>query len=82
MSEVFSTCRLKEHLEALPSEEEAISLPHNERVIGQIDHLVLTVGAVRVECAALVVGECSSDALGVSSTGGTLRENMKLQETH
>ncbi|XP_013044499.1 nuclear receptor-interacting protein 3 isoform X1 [Anser cygnoides] len=46
---------LKEHLEALPSEEEAISLPHNERVIGQIDHLVLTVGAVRVECAALVV---------------------------
>nr|XP_038036038.1 nuclear receptor-interacting protein 3 isoform X1 [Anas platyrhynchos] len=46
---------LKEHLEALPSEEEAISLPRNQRVIGQIAHLVLTVGAVRVECAALVV---------------------------
>lgn len=58
----------------LPSEEEAISLPHNQRVIGQIAHLVLTVGAVRVECAALVVGECSA--------GGTLRESTSLQETH
>ncbi|NXC43742.1 NRIP3 protein, partial [Penelope pileata] len=46
---------LKEHLEALPGEEEEISLPRRERVIGRIDRLVLTVGAVRVECAALVV---------------------------
>lgn len=58
MSEVFSPCRLRERLEVLPSEEEEISLPRSERVIGRIDRLVLAVGALRVECAALVVGEC------------------------
>uniref|UniRef100_A0A8C9FBG0 Nuclear receptor-interacting protein 3 n=1 Tax=Pavo cristatus TaxID=9049 RepID=A0A8C9FBG0_PAVCR len=47
---------LRERLEVLPSEEEEISLPHSERVIGRIDRLVLVVGALRVECAALVVG--------------------------
>uniref|UniRef100_A0A8C3Q2U4 Nuclear receptor interacting protein 3 n=1 Tax=Chrysolophus pictus TaxID=9089 RepID=A0A8C3Q2U4_CHRPC len=46
---------LRERLEVLPSEEEEISLPRSERVIGRIDRLVLAVGALRVECAALVV---------------------------
>lgn len=33
-------------------------MPRSERVIGRIDRLVLAVGALRVECAAFVVGEC------------------------
>jgi len=50
--------RLKEHLKALPSEDEMVSVPQKVRAIGQIECLALTVGAVPVECAALVVGEC------------------------
>lgn len=50
--------RLKEQLKALPVEEEMVSLPHKVKAIGQIECLTLTVGAVPVECAALVVGEC------------------------
>ncbi|NXF01724.1 NRIP3 protein, partial [Smithornis capensis] len=44
---------LKEHLKALPVEDEMVSLP--DKVIGQIECLTLTVGAVPVECTALVV---------------------------
>ncbi|KAM9605371.1 nuclear receptor-interacting protein 3 isoform 1-T1 [Morphnus guianensis] len=46
---------LKEHLKALPVEEEMVSLPYKVKAIGQIECLTLTVGAVPVECAALVV---------------------------
>ncbi|NWR68318.1 NRIP3 protein, partial [Centropus unirufus] len=46
---------LKEHLKALPGEDEMVSLPYKVKVIGQIESLALTVGAVPVECAALVV---------------------------
>ncbi|XP_031968676.1 nuclear receptor-interacting protein 3 isoform X2 [Corvus moneduloides] len=46
---------LKEHLKALPVEDEMVSLPNKVRAIGQIECLSLTVGAVPVECAALVV---------------------------
>ncbi|NXH21777.1 NRIP3 protein, partial [Bucco capensis] len=46
---------LKEHLKALPGEEEMVSLPYKLQVIGQIECLALTVGAIPVECAALVV---------------------------
>ncbi|NXE49708.1 NRIP3 protein, partial [Casuarius casuarius] len=46
---------LTEHLRAFSNDEERISLPHNLRAIGQVDRLVLVVGAVPVECAALVV---------------------------
>ncbi|KAM3670004.1 nuclear receptor-interacting protein 3 isoform 1-T1 [Ammospiza maritima maritima] len=46
---------LKEHLKALPEEEEMVSLPNKVKAIGQIECLSLTVGAVPVECAALVV---------------------------
>ncbi|NXG96906.1 NRIP3 protein, partial [Loxia leucoptera] len=46
---------LKEHLKALPVEEEMVSLPNKVKAIGQIERLSLTVGAVPVECAALVV---------------------------
>lgn len=56
--------RLKEHLKALPDEDEMISLPYKVKVIGQIECLALTVGAVPVECAALVVGECVCAPLG------------------
>ncbi|XP_015487632.2 nuclear receptor-interacting protein 3 isoform X1 [Parus major] len=46
---------LKEHLKALPVEDEMVSLPNKVKAIGQIECLSLTVGAVPVECAALVV---------------------------
>ncbi|KAM6394504.1 nuclear receptor-interacting protein 3 isoform 3-T3 [Pluvialis apricaria] len=46
---------LKEHLKALPGEDEMVSLPYKVKAIGQIECLTLTVGAVPVECAALVV---------------------------
>ncbi|NXT95150.1 NRIP3 protein, partial [Anhinga rufa] len=46
---------LKEHLKALPGKDEMVSLPYKVRAIGQIECLALTVGAVPVECAALVV---------------------------
>ncbi|NXI47134.1 NRIP3 protein, partial [Galbula dea] len=46
---------LKERLKALPGEDEMVSLPHKVKVIGQIECLALMVGAVPVECAALVV---------------------------
>ncbi|XP_035746921.1 nuclear receptor-interacting protein 3 [Egretta garzetta] len=46
---------LKEHLKALPGEDEMVSLPCKVRAIGRIEGLALTVGAVPVECTALVV---------------------------
>uniref|UniRef100_U3JDX3 Nuclear receptor interacting protein 3 n=1 Tax=Ficedula albicollis TaxID=59894 RepID=U3JDX3_FICAL len=46
---------LKEHLKALPEEEGMVLLPNKVKAIGQIECLSLTVGAVPVECAALVV---------------------------
>ncbi|NXN98193.1 NRIP3 protein, partial [Rhinopomastus cyanomelas] len=46
---------LKECLKALPGEDETVSLPHKVTAIGQIEGLTLMVGAVPVECAALVV---------------------------
>ncbi|NWZ35264.1 NRIP3 protein, partial [Brachypodius atriceps] len=46
---------LKEHLKALSVEDEVVSLPNKVKAIGQIECLSLTVGAVPVECTALVV---------------------------
>lgn len=74
--------RLKEHLKALPGEDEMVSLPYKVKAIGQIECLTLTVGAVPVECTALVVGECGcaplvrAGALLPLTPGG----KMKLQK--
>ncbi|NXR55729.1 NRIP3 protein, partial [Hippolais icterina] len=46
---------LKEHLKALPVEDEMVSLPNKVKAVGQVECLSLMVGAVPVECAALVV---------------------------
>ncbi|XP_057274261.1 nuclear receptor-interacting protein 3 isoform X1 [Pezoporus wallicus] len=46
---------LKEHLKELPDEDEMLPLPHEVRAIGQIESLAITVGAVPVECSAIVV---------------------------
>ncbi|XP_017661553.1 PREDICTED: nuclear receptor-interacting protein 3 isoform X1 [Lepidothrix coronata] len=46
---------LKEHLKELPVEDEMVSLPNKVKAIGQVECLALTVGAVPVECTALVV---------------------------
>ncbi|XP_030908626.2 nuclear receptor-interacting protein 3 isoform X1 [Melopsittacus undulatus] len=46
---------LKEHLKELPDEDEMLPLPHKLRAIGQLESLAMMVGAVPVECSAIVV---------------------------
>ncbi|XP_008503056.2 nuclear receptor-interacting protein 3 [Calypte anna] len=49
---------LKEHLKALPGEDEMMALlPYKAKVLGQIECLSLMVGAVPVECSAFVLEE-------------------------
>ncbi|XP_061466349.1 nuclear receptor-interacting protein 3 isoform X1 [Rhineura floridana] len=45
---------LKEHMKSYKLEGEKISLPHSMKVIGHIEHLVLTVGTIHVDCSAVV----------------------------
>ncbi|XP_062973330.1 nuclear receptor-interacting protein 3 isoform X2 [Elgaria multicarinata webbii] len=45
---------LMEHMKSFKSESEKISLPHNTKVIGHIDHLSLTMGTIHVDCSAVV----------------------------
>eukprot|EP00076_Gallus_gallus_P009708 XP_004941440.1 nuclear receptor-interacting protein 3 isoform X2 [Gallus gallus] len=72
---------LRERLEVLPSEEEEISLAHSERVIGRIDRLVLAVGALRVECAALVVDSEKPFSFGLQ-TLKSLKCVINLEKHH
>ncbi|KAL9849848.1 nuclear receptor-interacting protein 3 isoform 2-T2 [Geothlypis trichas] len=58
---------LKEHLKALPVEEEMVSLPNKVKAIGQIEALSLTVGAVPVECTALVVDNDQPFSFGLQT---------------
>ncbi|NXA44572.1 NRIP3 protein, partial [Nothocercus julius] len=46
---------LSEHLKAFSSDAERVSPPQGARALGRVDGLVLALGAVSVECAALVV---------------------------
>ncbi|XP_015719562.1 nuclear receptor-interacting protein 3 isoform X2 [Coturnix japonica] len=71
---------LREHLEVLPGEEE-ISLPHSERVIGRIERLVLVVGALHVECAALVVDSEKPFSFGLQ-TLKSLKCVINLEKHH
>ncbi|CAM4575760.1 nuclear receptor-interacting protein 3 isoform X2 [Caretta caretta] len=45
---------LKEHIKTYKTEGEKISLPRNMKVIGQIEHLAVTVGTIHVDCSAVV----------------------------
>uniref|UniRef100_A0A8C3J9G3 Nuclear receptor interacting protein 3 n=1 Tax=Calidris pygmaea TaxID=425635 RepID=A0A8C3J9G3_9CHAR len=76
---------LKEQLRALPGEDEMVSLPSKVKAIGQIESLALTVGAVPVECAAFIVGECGCAPLLLWVRAGALlppnpEGKMKLQK--
>lgn len=73
---------LRERLEVLPSEEEEISLAHSERVIGRIDRLVLVVGALRVECAALVVEDSEKPFSFGLQTLKSLKCVINLEKHH
>lgn len=73
---------LRERLEVLPSEEEEISLAHSERVIGRIDCLVLAVGALRVECAALVVEDSEKPFSFGLQTLKSLKCVINLEKHH
>lgn len=50
-------CRLKEHVKSHKHEGEKLSLPRHLKVVGQIEHLVITLGSLRLDCPAAVVGE-------------------------
>ena len=50
-------CRLKEHVRSHKHEGERLSLPRHLKVVGQIEHLVITLGSLRLDCPAAVVGE-------------------------
>uniref|UniRef100_G3T625 Nuclear receptor interacting protein 3 n=1 Tax=Loxodonta africana TaxID=9785 RepID=G3T625_LOXAF len=46
---------LKEHVKSHKHEVEKLSLPRHLKVVGQIEHLVITLGSLRLDCAAAVV---------------------------
>ncbi|KAM7235705.1 hypothetical protein CapIbe_012891 [Capra ibex] len=48
-------CRLKEHVRSHKHEGERLSLPRHLKVVGQIEHLVITLGSLRLDCPAAVV---------------------------
>lgn len=57
------SARLKEHVRSHKHEGERLSLPRHLKVVGQIEHLVITLGSLRLDCPAAVVGElnCGQD---------------------
>lgn len=73
-------CRLKEHLKELPDEDEMLPLPHKVRAIGQIESLAIMVGAVPVECSAIVVGECECAPHAAGALLPPTQGKMKLQK--
>uniref|UniRef100_A0A8D0HG48 Nuclear receptor interacting protein 3 n=1 Tax=Sphenodon punctatus TaxID=8508 RepID=A0A8D0HG48_SPHPU len=48
---------LKEHIKTCKNESEQISLPHNIKVIGHVEHLAITMGTTHADCSAVVIGE-------------------------
>nr|XP_045002406.1 nuclear receptor-interacting protein 3 isoform X2 [Jaculus jaculus] len=46
---------LKEHVKSHKHEGERLSLPRHLKVVGQIEHLLITVGSLRLDCPAAVV---------------------------
>nr|XP_056707133.1 nuclear receptor-interacting protein 3 isoform X2 [Euleptes europaea] len=48
---------LKEHVEFYKPEDEKISLLHNMKVIGHIEHLALTIGTIPMDCSAVVTDD-------------------------
>ncbi|XP_019375144.1 PREDICTED: nuclear receptor-interacting protein 3 isoform X3 [Gavialis gangeticus] len=46
---------LKEHIKMYNNEDEKILLPWNIRVIGQVEHLAVTMGTIHVDCFAVVI---------------------------
>ncbi|KAF3830004.1 hypothetical protein GH733_001429 [Mirounga leonina] len=46
---------LKEHVRSHKHEGEKLSLPRHLKVVGQIEHLVITLGSFRLDCPAAVV---------------------------
>ncbi|XP_032344949.1 nuclear receptor-interacting protein 3 isoform X2 [Camelus ferus] len=46
---------LKEHVRSHKHEGEKLSLPRHLKVVGQIEHLVITLGSLRLDCPAAVV---------------------------
>uniref|UniRef100_A0A8C5KVA0 Nuclear receptor interacting protein 3 n=1 Tax=Jaculus jaculus TaxID=51337 RepID=A0A8C5KVA0_JACJA len=52
---IWVSCQLKEHVKSHKHEGERLSLPRHLKVVGQIEHLLITVGSLRLDCPAAVV---------------------------
>uniref|UniRef100_A0A8D0C9I8 Nuclear receptor interacting protein 3 n=1 Tax=Salvator merianae TaxID=96440 RepID=A0A8D0C9I8_SALMN len=48
---------LKQHIKSYKPEGEKNSLPHNLKVIGYIEHLLLTMGNIHLDCCAVVTDD-------------------------
>ncbi|XP_026637042.1 nuclear receptor-interacting protein 3 isoform X2 [Microtus pennsylvanicus] len=48
---------LKDHVKSHKHEGEKLSLPRHLKVVGQIEHLLITVGSLRLDCPAAVVDD-------------------------
>ncbi|KYO22048.1 nuclear receptor-interacting protein 3 isoform X1 [Alligator mississippiensis] len=46
---------MKQHIKMYNNEDEKILLPWNVRVIGQVEHLTVTMGTIHVDCFAVVI---------------------------
>lgn len=48
---------LKEHFRFYKNEEDSINLPYNMKILGQIDHMPVTLGNIAVESSAVVIDD-------------------------
>ncbi|XP_001504960.3 nuclear receptor-interacting protein 3 [Equus przewalskii] len=59
---------LKEHVKSHKHEGEKLSLPRHLKVVGQIEHLAITLGSLRLDCAAAVVEDSEKNlSLGLQT---------------
>ncbi|XP_053247589.1 nuclear receptor-interacting protein 3 isoform X1 [Podarcis raffonei] len=73
---------LKEHMKPYKPEGEKISLPHSMKVIGHIEHLVLTMGTIHVDCSAIVAEDNDKNfSLGLQ-TLKSLKCVINLEKYH
>ncbi|XP_004470316.1 nuclear receptor-interacting protein 3 [Dasypus novemcinctus] len=59
---------LKEHVKSHKHEGEKLSLPRHLKVVGQIEHLVITLGSLRLDCPAAVIDDSEKNlSLGLQT---------------
>ncbi|XP_030056876.1 nuclear receptor-interacting protein 3 [Microcaecilia unicolor] len=59
---------LKEHIKDTKNEDKNISLPANMKVIGQLEHLAIKIGSIRMDCSATVIEDNEKNlSLGIQT---------------